>query len=259
MHELSNEEIKRLAPAAFTVERHPKRTDRYQPIDTMEVVQFMKEHGYFVAQAGQDKARLRDPNFVRHKLVLMHEDVLAGKTRDTVPQIYLMNSHNGRTKFRMFAGFYRFVCENGLVVGTDLARIEMAHTGDVKGEVKSSLEVLRDATDEATGRIDRWRATEMPRAKVLDFGKKALELRFGEERAKGFDLDSLLKAKRNDDEGNHLWEVFNRVQEKLVTGGVEGLTANNRAVVSRGLGDINRTTVFNRDLWALADKYAKAA
>ena len=58
---------------------------------------------------------------------------------------------------------------------------------------------------------------------MIEFAKKAARLRFDKLNEKTkiedvVDIDELLSADRVEDKGEKLWEVFNRVQEKIING-----------------------------------------
>lgn len=43
------------------------------------------------------------------------------------PQLVLWNSYNGECTFRASLGFYRFVCANGMTIGTDMTTVKLRH------------------------------------------------------------------------------------------------------------------------------------
>ena len=255
---LTIDDVRRSAPAAFS-ESHPM-TDRYAHVQTSKVLEALMENGYQPVQAGQDRPTRRDPRYVNHRIVMSHDSMLDAKVgADQVPQIYLLNSHNGRTKFRIFAGLYRFVCSNGLVVGRDLFRYEVRHVGDAVAESLGFADTMMTELDKLTGVIGEWSEIEMSEGRQHSFAKDAAVIRFGKERANSYKPQDILQARRTEDEGNVLWKVFNRVQENTVEGEIAGQTANRRAIRSRPLRSINSHTAFNVDLWNLAENYAQAA
>ncbi len=54
-----------------------------------------------------------------------------------VPEIILLNSHDGTSSYQMLPGYFRFVCQNGCVCGQSLgksrAHREMWWTESLKG------------------------------------------------------------------------------------------------------------------------------
>jgi hypothetical protein len=80
-------------------------------------------------------------------LRLCRHDQINGKE---VPEIILLNSHDGSSSYKMIPGMFRQVCSNGLVAWKDL-EIRVSHKGDIVGQViEGAYTVLKtfDAVDE---------------------------------------------------------------------------------------------------------------
>src|SRR5690606_30366658 len=101
---LSEAKLRAAAPAAFSTSH--RMTGAYSPVNTADVLARLADEGFVPVQASQDRPTSRDPRFVTHRVVLRHETQL-GEEADVgehVPQIMLVNSHNGRTKLKLFGG-----------------------------------------------------------------------------------------------------------------------------------------------------------
>ena len=70
------------------------------------------------------------------------------------------------------------------------------------------------------------------------------------------DAKILLEVARPEDEGSNLWEVFNRVQEKVLGGKVKlsEMKRTAKAVV-RGMEDVR----INQEIWQIATSYIETA
>jgi len=62
-----------------------------------------------------------------------------------------------------------------------------------------------------------------------------------------------------DDRGADLWRTFNRVQENLMQGGLQGRNANGGRSTTRRVSSVSENIRLNRALWTLADEMAKMA
>lgn len=81
-------------------------------------------------------------------LRLRRHDQINGKE---VPEIILLNSHDGSSSYKMIPGMFRQVCSNGLVAWKDFGEIRVPHKGDIVGQViEGAYTVLKtfDAVDE---------------------------------------------------------------------------------------------------------------
>jgi hypothetical protein len=92
-----------------------------------------------------------------------------------------------------------------------------------------------------------------------EFATKAIEARFGEEKQlPAEEIDNLLAAERKEDEGNNVWVVLNRVQEKLTSGGFGYLNAKGKVRKSRAVKNFTQDIDMNTKLWALAEEFIAA-
>lgn len=254
---LNAKELKLRAPAAFT--ESSMMSDRYVQVPTIKVIEQLATSGYYPVAANQDQPTRRDPRYVTHAVTLRHEDFLNPKdVGEQVPQIVLLNSHNGRTMMRVFAGFYRMVCSNGMVVGRDAFRYEVRHVGDAFKEVLGFADMMTTELAALNDVIVDWSKIDLKVAQQQAFAQQAAELRFGASAA-AYPAESILEARRDEDAGNDLWHVFNRVQENTTQGGIRGENANRRTVTSRALTSIGPNINYNAELWNIAEQFAAAA
>jgi hypothetical protein len=63
----------------------------------------------------------------------------------------------------------------------------------------------------------------------------------------------VLTPRRFDDRGSDLWSTFNRIQENLVKGGLNGRSAQGRRQRTRPVQGIDQNLRLNRALWMLAE------
>ena len=108
-------------------------------------------------------------------LRLRRHDQINGKE---VPEIILLNSHDGSSSYKMIPGMFRQVCSNGLVAWKDFGEIRVPHKGDIVGQViEGAYTVLKtfDAVDE---NIDLMKSIQLTLPEQRLFGATALELKY---------------------------------------------------------------------------------
>lgn len=254
---LETEVLKRDVPSIFAKSANPKMSDKYVHVPSSDIIEQVEGSGYVVTHASQDTARERDPNYVRHFVRMTHESMLGAKVGDTVPQLTLENSGNGRTKLQFLAGFYRLLCENGMVGGGgSFTAFRVTHMRDIRAQIEEGIQIVQEQTERGMAMIEDWSKVKLSAQKQTNFAKRALVLRFGEDGAKAYEPKQLLGVRREGDEGADLWHVFNRVQEAIIRGGAEGMSANNRPIRARELKGITSQVQLNRGLWEAAEKLA---
>jgi Domain of unknown function (DUF932) len=255
---LSTAAIQYHAPSVFAQEAHGSRSDRYTFIPTASILDGLKAEGFEVYAAGQSRTRLADKrDFTRHVLRLRHQDHVGRglKVGDSLPEIVLTNSHDGSSGYQLSSGFFRLVCSNGMVVGTNQSTVKVRHSGNVMGEVIEGATRILDDLQIGMSRIEEFQSVQLQPLEQMAFANAARLLRWNEGEAP-VSANSLLTARRWDDRGADLWTTFNRVQESLIKGGVRGRNANGGRMSTRAVTGVAEDIRLNKALWSLADSLA---
>lgn len=252
---LTDSQIIRVAPSIFAEGEHESRSEQYSFIPTNVILNNLREEGFQPFMVCQTRSRIEGMReFTKHMIRLRHANQITGKEAN---EIILINSHNGASSYQMKAGVYRFVCQNGLVVGEDIADIRVKHKGDVTGNViEGAYEVLEsfervDASREAMQSLNL--SDEAQRA----FATAALALRWDENTPAPVSAMQVLTANRREDVNNDLWTTFNRVQENLIRGGLRGRNASGKRTTTRAVTGMDQDVKLNRALWVLSEEMRK--
>ncbi len=130
---LTNDELMRFVPSVFSEEKHESRSERYTYIPTITLLDNLRKEGFQPFFACQTRTRdIGKREHTKHMLRLRREGEIAG---EEVPEIILLNSHDGSSSYQMIPGMFRFVCMNGMVCGKTFGEIRVPHKGDVVGQV----------------------------------------------------------------------------------------------------------------------------
>jgi len=247
--------IARYAPSVFASEAHASRGERYAFIPTVQVLDGLRAEGFQPFEVRQTATRdVSKREHTRHLIRLRHPDAI--EARGEVPELILLNSHDGSSAYKLLAGIFRMVCENGLIAGSMFEDISIRHTGKVVDDViEGSFTVLKNVTS-TIERISQYKAIQLDTNEQLEFANIALGLRYDNEKAP-INAHQILRVVRSQDRSNDLWTVFNRVQENLVRGGLRGYSATGRRLRTREVTGINEDVKLNRGLWDLADSLAE--
>ncbi len=105
---LTREELFRVVPSVFSEDKHESRSERYTYIPTISLLDSLQREGFQPFFACQ--TRVRDPGrreHTKHMLRLRREGQITGKQ---VPEIILLNSHDGPVRIRCCRDYFvRFV------------------------------------------------------------------------------------------------------------------------------------------------------
>ena len=251
---LSNDQIARYAPSVLATEAHSSRGERYRFIPTIDVLDGLRREGFQPFEVRQ--TRVRDQSrreFTKHMVRLRHADSIT--TQGEVPEIVLLNSHDGTSSYQLLAGFFRMVCSNGLIAGNVCEDVRVRHSGRVVNDViEGSFRVL-DEVQTAAARIETYKSIELKPEEQLLLANSALQLRWDDQAP--VTAQGVLQARRWEDRKGDLWTTFNRIQENLVRGGVSGRGATGRRMTTREVAGVNENVKLNRALWSLADGMAQ--
>ncbi|MGF6609465.1 hypothetical protein OKW45_004387 [Paraburkholderia sp. WSM4175] len=251
---LSDDQIHRVAPSIFAEGKHDSRSDRYTYIPTIDVLRGLRNEGFEPFMVCQ--TRVRDESkreYTKHMLRLRHADTITG---DEANEIVMLNSHDGTSSYQMLAGVLRFVCQNGMVAGDNVAEIRVPHKGNiVQNVINGAFDVL-DGFDLIREQKEGMQAVTLNRDEQTAFARSALALRYDPTDATApapITEHQLLFPRRFEDRRDDLWTIFNKVQENLTKGGLRGRSASGRAMSTRPVTGIDQNVKLNRALWMLAD------
>jgi hypothetical protein len=152
--------------------------------------------------------------------------------------------------YQLRGGLYRFVCENGLILSlADFGMIRVSHRGNVLARVVEGAQQISHHMEGIGQVIERMARTELERHAQVQLAQRALELRYRGQTHFPFDAGRLLDARRQSDQGNDLWTVYNKVQENVICGGIAGRTAIGRRSTNRRINSIDEDIRINVALW----------
>jgi hypothetical protein len=262
-------QLQSVVPSAFATSAHSSRSERYAHIPTSTVIDAMMREGFQPHSAIQSRSRTEGKTeFTKHMIRFRHasvsQNIVVG---DSIPEVVLINSHDGTSAYKLMAGIYRLVCSNGLVVAeSTTGSLSVHHTGNIVDRViEGSFEIVGQASKALEVAKD-WQRLELSSGEREIFAEAAHTVRFAD--AEGevdtpITVAQLLAPRRRDDAGNNLWETFNRVQENAIKGGLRARAERKpgqrmgRVVRTREVKGIDQDVKLNRALWQLAERMAE--
>jgi hypothetical protein len=255
---LSTSEIKERAKSIFTETAGPSVSSKFTHIPTFKVIEDMAQLGFGVVDVKEVKAR-KGIGFQKHLIVFRNPDLfIKGKDGDDVfPQILVSNSHDGKNAFTFKCAIFRLVCENGLVISTqDFADIKIRHMGYTFEALQEKINGIVEQLPLTVESMNRMKQIQLSEEQTIDFAKKALASRFTEDEIENIsvDFDKLLEPTRKEDEGNGLWEVFNRIQEKILNGDFTYMSGT-KIRKARKIKNFQQDVKVNSRLWELAESF----
>ncbi|KWV48687.1 phosphoribosylamine--glycine ligase [Rhizobium altiplani] len=263
---LTETEMRRIAPSIFAVTAHESRSERFQPIPTIEILRGLMREGFMPVGAKQSRSRTEGKaDFTKHLIRMRRiDDGKVYSVGDTVCEILLKNANDGTSAYELMAGLFRVRCLNSLVTQTGtIDAIKVRHSGDVQHKViEGTYRVLGEAERTLAAPQD-WSTLKLNRDERDILADAAHVLRFGDgegETTTPIKAEQLLAPRRHDDRAEDLWTVWNVVQENAVKGGLRGIGCDDlgrpRRMKSRAVNGIDQDIKLNKALWLIGEKMA---
>lgn len=269
---LSDAEILHAAPSVFATDKHVSRSERYTYIPTSEIVTGLRREGFIPTEVRQAGSRIEGKaEFTKHMIRFRHAAMAdfrsAGiKAGDSIPEIVLVNSHDGTSSYQLMSAMFRVICSNGLISasGSGGRSVRVPHSGDIMHQViDGCVEILEDMP-QTLARVDHFAQLQLSEGEQRAFAAAALQLRYEDatpERPAPVSADTILRPNRREDTAGNLWTTLNTVQENTVRGGQFYITRDaegrRRRGTTREVKGIDGNVSLNRALWTLAEEMAK--
>ena len=221
---------------------------KYGFVSTRCILDALKDEGFTPTKTNIARANKPErAGFQKHTIRLAHNGLLPSLDSIGRPEIVLRNSHDARSSLAMTLGFYVKICSNGLVASQAAFSERVVHravTTDAAVQMALNIAKMSPVMQNSIGSM---RSHEMERHNVRRFVSMAAALRYPD--PTDYQLTLLNRARRTEDEGDTLWQVFNRVQENLT----QGVRAQPGERGIRKVTGVGRDFVLNKKLWSLAE------
>ena len=274
---LSMDDLRKACPAAFkTTPTNPGVSERYVHANTATVVEDLAKLGWYPVQAKQCRPK-KNSKGIRsfHMIAFQNPDVkickpvtdITGETTeiiDSYPRIILTNSHDGFNSFKFMVGLFRLVCSNGLILCSDeMVNMSIRH-------INYSFEALRTVVSSAIEQIpyivntmNTMKNTKLSEAEKKELATAVVKIRKDAEDNEKFSIDEatvmdILMPVREEDKGDDLWTVFNVCQEKMIKGGFQSTSKNDKVRKQRKITSIKKDVEYNQRLWEIATRFMPA-
>lgn len=226
---------------------NPELSKKYVAISTSEVVNELMELGFQVRNKISQKGKKGGTGI--HSVRMFAGDFVEINGDKMRPEIIITNSFDGTSAFKVSVGIFRLVCSNGLtLLSEDLGFLKLRHMGT---PAETAMEIVREMAEKAPAALElikKMQEKVLSEKQAIAFAMAAAKARWNKEFTKD-QAAKLLEAARPEDGGQSLWHVFNIIQEKAMTPGLE------IAGLKRKTRQINNAWLFektNSDLFKLA-------
>lgn len=261
MNILTENQLYKHAPAIFADSPDHLVSERYGFVPTIEVVNELKNEGWYPVRAQQTHSRdANKRHLAKHMIRFRQNPDNQLHIGDSIAELVLTNSHDRSSAYQLDLGVFRLVCLNGMVAKSgDLGNVRVKHGKNIVDNILEGSIQLANQVPHISESVENLQSTLISNVESEMFARAALNLRYGEDwqQLSPISAESLLQARRTEDREPTLWKVFNRVQENLMKGGIIGRSQTGRRTRTKAIGSVTEDVRLNRALWQLADEFSQ--
>jgi hypothetical protein len=248
---LTNSELANMAPAIFADNPGAGVSDQYAFIPTTKLVNQLRDRGWFPTSARQSRGSGVDPMHTTHMVTFRRTNAHT-EVGEVVPEIRLVNDHLARRAWKLFAGLFRKVCKNGMVMPAGQnSETRVIHRGDAMVSVDAALRNTMLQIDRAYSRMAEWQTLMLDASQQYIYSYGVAAIRYDGDVPNGVTHGRFTVPRRVEDQGSDLWHIFNVAQENIIKGGIRPARRLLAPVRS-----IDRENDLNTRLWAFTEGFA---
>lgn len=221
-------------------------------VESLDAVREFQRQGWNIAGAYESKGKNRKVG--SHFIRMEHPDFTIKNSKgqaEAVATMSISNSCTGIKPMELDLGAYRQVCSNGLIAHTSYSSKKVPHTEKGQYSLQEILCDLGIRTHDVMEEFNKLKEKQLSPKEMMNLATQAADTRFG--KGHRIDVSQLLNVVREEDKGEDVWTVFNRIQENL-TQPQRIIDREGRLV--GGITDINEDTRVNKELFELVHAYA---
>jgi hypothetical protein len=231
---------------------HQKISSKEYQIETLDVIDNLRKEGWKIKGSYQNLSK-KTRQIDNHTIKMEHPDFnvldIKGQT-EAISNLTITNSSNGKSPLSLNLGVYRMVCGNGAIARDTIQCQNINHTSKDYYKLDEILASLNIKTQSVIKDFQSLQQKDLTNDLMFKMAAQSAKIRDGDKY--NFNPNQLLNVVRDEDKGNSLWTVFNRIQENL--------TQSNRLVDLRGnhmsgINSIPEDIRVNKQLSELAYSY----
>jgi len=258
---LSDAQLQHVCPAAFAEAPASHVSPNYRFVPSTQIIDQLKTFEYFAISTMSEKAKVKKQGVTTktlsrtgaHSITFepKEQHIVGSKDQGRI-QITMLNSHDTSRRLQLRASIFRLVCANGLVTGSSFASVGLTHLESTMAGVDDAITKVIESAGKVERLVGRMSKVHLNAKEQHAFAAQAMTIRYGEKSKWKVTPEQLLGVRREEDKGDSLWVVFNRIQENVLRGGLRSeLTGFETVPV------VSPVTNFatNASLWDVAESF----
>lgn len=247
-----NNDINKLSAFIPSLDKDWRASQRINSKETMveslDAVRELQRQGWNIAGAYEQRNK-QNRKVGSHFIRMEHPDFKVtnskGKT-DAVATMNIFNSTTGAKPMELDLGAYRQVCSNGMIAHTSYSNAKVPHTEKGQYSLQEILCDLGIRTQGVMEEFNKLKERDLSPQEAMHLATQAAEIRFG--KGHRIDVSQLLNVVREEDKGEDVWTVFNRIQENLTQ---PHRITDHLGNIMNGITNVEEDTRINKELFEL--------
>jgi hypothetical protein len=222
-------------------------------IETADMVRDLQKEGWNIGGVCENrnkKTKQISNNYVK----LYHPDLTMKNNKgqtECLSNVYLTNSTDGKSALQVDYGLYRLVCSNGMITGVKEDVGSIPHTEKGISKYPTIINNISEIAKQALASFDSFKNKTLTSKQIQKLAADALKVRFG--KIQNINSEQLLNIHREEDKGDDLWTVFNRIQENLTK---SNMIVDSNGKLLTGITSVKQDIDVNQKLYSLVEAYA---
>ena len=217
-------------------------------VESIDAVREFQRQGWNIAGAYEQRNK-QNRKVGSHFIRMEHPDFKVTNSKgetDAVATMNIFNSTTGEKPMELDLGAYRQVCSNGAIAHTSYSSAKIPHTEKGQYSLQEILCDLGIRTQGVMEEFNKLKERDLSPQEAMNLATQAAEIRFG--KGHRVDVSQLLNVVRDEDKGDDVWTVFNRIQENLTQPHrITDVFGN----MMSGVTDVAEDTRINKELFEL--------
>lgn len=237
----------------------------YGFIDSSKIIDTFQAKGWECISAKQAATKNIDrEGYQKHLLKFTHNDfpLVEGLSDDNKsrPELVLLNSHDGTSAMRLFFGFTRIACLNGIIAGTAFSSIRLIHNQNMVKGIDNAIETMVSGLPSVLDKVRHYSNIPLSETKMIELARRAADLRLhSTKNVEDVNLYAMFNLNRYQDKGNDAYTLFNVIQEKVIRGGIKYKQLNEKTSfiekrTTRAISSVSQSVKLNQGLWNILEE-----
>ena len=228
-------------------------SEKFRFISSLNLVTQLEGQGLKLADVVESKIRKNKEERQGYQKHVMRFNTGLSNRHGNL-QVLAINSHEGSSALTFRMGFFRLVCSNGLIIGSDLIpQLKVRHTANGLLKLNDSVDELMQWQRVAMDNIEKMTSRKLSQDEFKRLALASAKIRMGDKFTDK--IVPLFESKRYQDNSPDLFTVFNVIQENVMRTGFYALNKeNNVATKVRAIKGVNASLDLNTALYNEAMK-----